>query len=275
MLGRTSTQVRDRIPAPGSLLAPAIRPLAAALVVICAAVTVFLGARFADQVQPGRLDRVIDFRVRSGLGWHQPLLNLITGIGDPFPVLVMIAALVLACLATQRRRAAVLVAVAVPAAAALTEVLLKPLIGRTMQGELSFPSGHTTGMFAVAGSCAVLLLGPARPRIPAAPRLLLTLAGYLIAVAVAVAMVGLGAHYFTDTVAGAAVGTAVVLVTALILDRLRPSREQRRADPADQPVPARAGRDLLPGEVRAAAAARHPRSHRGWSTAVPPSSQTI
>jgi membrane-associated phospholipid phosphatase len=42
----------------------------------------------------------------------------------------------------------------------------------------------------------------------------------LAAVAVAVALVGLGQHYFTDTVGGAAVGTAVTLGIALILDRL-------------------------------------------------------
>jgi membrane-associated phospholipid phosphatase len=269
MPGRTSTQVREQFPAPGPLLARAVRPLAAALVVICVAVTVFLGDRFVGQGRPGRLDMAVDHRIRAALGWHQGLLKAITAIGDPIPVIVMIAALAVACWATHRRRAAVLAAVAAPVAAALTEVLLKPLVGRTIQGGLSFPSGHTTGMFAVAGTCAVLLLGPGRPRIPAALRLLLTLAAYLMAAAVAVAMVGLGAHYFTDTVAGAAVGTAVVLVAALILDRLGPSKELRRAAPVDQPVPARAGRDLLPGEVRAADAGRPPRCRvdRGSSPA--------
>jgi membrane-associated phospholipid phosphatase len=34
--------------------------------------------------------------------------------------------------------------------------------------------------------------------------------------------VALGFHYFTDIVAGAAVGTGTVLLTALLIDRARP-----------------------------------------------------
>jgi membrane-associated phospholipid phosphatase len=44
----------------------------------------------------------------------------------------------------------------------------------------------------------------------------------LAATAVAIGMVARGAHYFTDVVAGAAVGTGMVLACALILDRLWP-----------------------------------------------------
>jgi len=36
-------------------------------------------------------------------------------------------------------------------------------------------------------------------------------------------MVALGYHYFTDSVAGAAVGIGVVLLTALLIDRARPA----------------------------------------------------
>jgi membrane-associated phospholipid phosphatase len=49
--------------------------------------------------------------------------------------------------------------------------------------------------------------------------LILALLALLVAAAVAAAMVVIGAHYFTDAVAGAAIGTAVVLVGALTLDR--------------------------------------------------------
>jgi membrane-associated phospholipid phosphatase len=45
--------------------------------------------------------------------------------------------------------------------------------------------------------------------------------------AVALALVGKGAHYFTDTVGGAAVGTAVVLATAFFLDWLVPVLQGR------------------------------------------------
>ena len=41
-------------------------------------------------------------------------------------------------------------------------------------------------------------------------------------------MIGLDYHYFTDTVAGAAIGIAVVLSTALSLDVLTMRRRLRR-----------------------------------------------
>jgi membrane-associated phospholipid phosphatase len=243
---------RLRQPSRCPLLAPAARWPAAALIALCVAVTVFLGAHFSHQGHPGWLDRAIDHRIRHALIWHHGPLDLVTSIGDPIPVTLMTAALVVACLATRRWHGAVLLAVAVPVAAALTEMVLKPLIDRTMQGALSFPSGHTTGMFALVGCGAVLLAGPSRPRLPAGGRLLLVLAAYLVATAVAVALIGLGAHYFTDTVAGAAVGTATVLLTALILDRLsRPG--PRPESPAGQPAPASAGRRLTEAQVDEAA----------------------
>jgi membrane-associated phospholipid phosphatase len=205
---------------PRLLLAPAARRAAFAAFAVCVAVPAILGTLFAHQRQPSWLDMAVDDRVQASLGRHLASLNSLTQLGTPVPVTAMIVLLVLACLATRRWRGAALVAVAVPAAAALTELLLKPFIHRTIRGVLSFPSGHSTGMFALAGGCAVLLVGPSRPPIPAALRLFLALIAYLAAGAVAVALVGVGAHYFTDTIGGAAVGSAVVLATAFLIDLL-------------------------------------------------------
>ncbi len=204
------------------LLPAAIRPVAVALLAVCVAVTALLGARFTHHTRAGWLDTAVDGRVQASLGGHRVILNLLAGLGDPVPLTAMTAALVLACLTMRRWRGAVLVAVAVPGAAALTERLLKPFIGRTLLGDLSYPSGHATGVFAFAAAFAVVLAGPLRPRLPAAVRVLLALTAFLAAGAVAVSLVALRAHYFTDTVGGAAVGTVVVLLTALILDRLGP-----------------------------------------------------
>lgn len=187
---------------------------------MCVAVTAFLGVWFAGQTRAGWLDLAVDGRIRAALGGHPGVLNRLVALGNPVPVNAMAAALLLACLATRRWRGAVQVAVAVPAAQALSELLLKPAVGRTLRGSLSFPSGTATGIFAVAATFAVLLAVPARPPIPAPARLLLALAAFGMAAAVSIALVGLGAHYFTDTVGGAAVATAVVLATALGLDKL-------------------------------------------------------
>lgn len=52
-----------------------------------------------------------------------------------------------------------------------------------------------------------------------------------LAVAVSAAMVAISAHYFTDVVAGAAVGTGLVLAGALILDLVTSRVRQVRARP--------------------------------------------
>ncbi len=245
---------------PGPLLPPAFRRTALLIVAGCAAVVVIMGVLFAHHTQPGALDTAVDARMRSGLlrfgGFWRPVVVL----GDPVPGTEMAVALLLLCLAARRWRGALLVAVAVPAAVALTELLLKPLIHRTFWGNLEFPSGHTTSVFTLATCCAVLLARPLRLRLPGALRALLATAAYLAAAAVAMAVVVLGFHYFTDTVAGVAVGVGTVLATALVLDRYGPP-----ARPA-APAPARAAaRESVP-----AAAVPGDSAGRGGSRGGPP-----
>ncbi|HUK69425.1 MAG TPA: phosphatase PAP2 family protein [Streptosporangiaceae bacterium] len=201
------------------LLPAAIRPLAVVLLTVCGVLTVALGVWFAHHTRAGWLDREVDTRVQHLLHGHRVVLNRLAGLGDQIPMITMTAVLFVACLVTRRGRGAVLVVVAIPAAEVLTE-RVKPLFGRTLLGDLSFPSGHTTGVFAVAVTFTVLLADPPRPRLPAGLRVLLALAALVVACAVAAALVGLNDHYATDTVGGAAVATAVVLATTLILDRV-------------------------------------------------------
>jgi len=201
------------------LLPPALRRMAALVVTGCAAVTASLALAFAGQARPDGLDAAVDAHVRSGLGQYQEQLRLVAKLGGQIPFAALTAALILACLATRRWRGAALAGLAVPGAVALTEYVLKPLVGRTiLSGYDCFPSGHTTALVALAATCAVLLTGPARPRLPGTARLLLILGAALIAAGVAASMVARGYHYFTDTVAGTAVGIGMVLLTALLID---------------------------------------------------------
>jgi undecaprenyl-diphosphatase len=191
--------------------------------VVCLAVTAFLGAWVTYQTSPDWLDAAVGARAHAVLGGHQWLLTLLIWFGGPGPVAVMALALALACLTRRRYRGAALVVISVPAASMITELVLKPLIGRLMWSTLSFPSGHTTSVFAVAAVLTVLLIG--RPGVgpPRAVRATIALAAFLAATLVAFALVAEGVHYFTDTVAGAAVGTGTVLATALIIDLLWPA----------------------------------------------------
>jgi membrane-associated phospholipid phosphatase len=228
--------------APHPLLPAAVRPVAAALLASCVAVTAILGAWLAHQTRGEWLDDAVDSRFMASLGSHWTVLDHLERLGGPIPVTSMTAALLLACVLTRRWRGAALLTIAVPAAAALTEFALKPLIGRTLAGDLSFPSGHTTGVFAVAASVAVLLIDPPRWRIPAALRAFLALSALAVATAVAIALVSLHIHYFTDTVGGAAVGAGVVLATAFILDSFMSGSNDGHSR-SHPPAPARAAPD--------------------------------
>jgi membrane-associated phospholipid phosphatase len=213
---------------PGSLRRPT-----AALLAACVAMMAVVGVRVAGYGLPGWLDATFGPRLQTHLGQFPVLLNWLPDIGTLEPVAIMTLALILACAVTRRWRGAVLAVAAVPIAIGLTEYVLKPSIGEAI-GQ-AFPSGHATSMFALAASCAVLLANPPRRRVPGGVRLLLALLAVLLAAAVAAAMVANGAHYFTDAVAGAAVGTGVVLACALTLDVLGSPRPR---GPAAPPPPA-------------------------------------
>jgi membrane-associated phospholipid phosphatase len=197
---------------PGSLRRPA-----AALLAACVAAMAVTGVRFPGYGLPGWLDATFDPRLTSYLGRFPVVLNWLPHLGGQKFVAAMTLALMLACAVVRRWRGVVLVVAAVPIAVGLTEYALKPTIGAAI-GQ-AFPSGHATSSFALAASFAVLLANAPR-RVPAGVRLLLVCVAFLLAAAVAAAMVANGAHTFTDAVGGAAVGTGVVLGCALTLDAL-------------------------------------------------------
>jgi membrane-associated phospholipid phosphatase len=149
--------------------------------------------------------------------------------------LVAIVVVVVA-LAVRRRNAAALALISVPLAWILTEFVLKPLVHERIDNFLTYPSGHTEAVFCVAAVLAVLLLNPPRSRPAPWIRVLIVVMAAAAGAAVAISMIGMDYHYFTDTVAGAAVGIAVVLGTAFVLDlpaarrRLEPARQS--ASPA-------------------------------------------
>jgi membrane-associated phospholipid phosphatase len=132
----------------------------------------------------------------------------------------MTGALALGCLAVRRLSGALLAVIGVLLASALTEAVLKHLVHRTITVNhfLTYPSGHTTGTFALSTALAVVLLRPRSGR----PRPVVRIAAVAVAVVVSclvgMAMIGLDFHYFTDTVGGAGIGIAVVLGCAFLLD---------------------------------------------------------
>ena len=233
---------RQRLLAARPLLPPGMHRWAALVAAGCVVVTVCLALAFGHQAHPDRLDAAIDAWLQGALGSHHGPLRSLRRLGGLLSVTELTVALVLACLVTRRWRGAALAALAVPAAVTLTEFVLKPLVGRSIRGYAAFPSGHATAMFALAAICAVLLANPPRPRLPRAVRLLLVAGAVLVAIAVPVAMVALGFHYFTDIVAGTAVGIGTVLLITLLLDLARPAARAPHGAAAEDTAALSAGR---------------------------------
>ena len=199
------------------LLAASARLCAGVLVASCSILVAVLGMVFAHQTTADRLDHVIDSPIVTWLASHQGLAGGFAAPGSLLPTVALSAAVVLACLLTARINGAVLAAAAVPAAVGLNDGLLKHLVDRTYLGVLSYPSGHTATMFALAATVTVLLISPSPAK--AGPlRLLVSVAACVLGGVVAVGVIGLRWHYFTDTVAGAAVGIGTVCALALLLD---------------------------------------------------------
>jgi undecaprenyl-diphosphatase len=202
---------------PAPLLPAGARRPAAILAIGCLVLVVALGIVYAHQRQGGSIDRAVDSWV---IGLHVPLhaVAQFSRIGGVSATTLLTAVFALACLAARRVGGAVLAVVGVALASALTEVVLKPLVHRTITGFLSYPSGHTTGLFALTTAIAVVLLTPPRGRPRSVLRIAVVAAAALVATAVGLAMVAQHFHYFTDTIAGAATGTAVVIGVAFLLD---------------------------------------------------------
>jgi membrane-associated phospholipid phosphatase len=219
------------------LLAAPARAWAVGLLACCAFVIIVLGILVAHKTTANRVDQAVDARVIAWFAGH-PVVALRMAYPAtlvPAGVVSLIAALT--CLARGWIRGAVLALLAVPVASGLNDALLKPLFHRTYEGVLSYPSGHTSAITALAAVLTVLLLLAPRPTPPQAlaprPALATMLRWAIPAVAwlavavVAVGVIGVRWHYFTDTIAGAALGTGTVCGLALALDVSWPRRTPR------------------------------------------------
>ena len=211
------------------LLAAPARRWAGALLACCAILVTVLGILFAGQTGADQLDRRIDSPIVTWFSGHPGLDVRLAAPGSELPAIMLSAAIVVACLYVGRLNGAVLASLAVPAAVGLNDGLFKPLVHRTYLGALSYPSGHTAAVSALVATVAVLLLVPLPSVGARALRVLILMGVSVLGVVVAAGVIGLRWHYFTDTLAGAAVGTGTVCGLALLLDLAVVRRRQPAA----------------------------------------------
>ncbi|MEU5000477.1 phosphatase PAP2 family protein [Streptomyces sp. NPDC021622] len=196
---------------------------------LAALVVVALGVFYAGHSEPGRVDRWIVEPTADSVRppWRRVALA-VDFLGEPAGAAALVVAAVAGCLLLRRPRAAVfIVAGAVLAVGAAT--LLKHLVGRTIHGEgnLSYPSGHTAFLTALA--LMVALLATRRFGLGRAAGTWLVLAAALVAgAAMGWAQVALSAHYPTDVLGGWCTALAVVPVTSWLVDRIGDHRRQQR-----------------------------------------------
>jgi membrane-associated phospholipid phosphatase len=200
------------------LLDPAERVWVGLVLASCAILVAVLGLLFAHQTTGSRLDHAVDSPIITWLAGHPGLAGWLAAPGAQLPAVALSAVIVIICLLTGGLNRVVLAAAAVPAAVGVNDGLCKPLFHRTYLGVLSYPSGHTATMFALAATVMVVLNASPQPVNARALRVVVLAPACGLGAVVAVGVIGLRWHYFTDTVAGAAVGIGTVCGLALVLD---------------------------------------------------------
>ncbi|MFC9641549.1 phosphatase PAP2 family protein [Streptomyces mirabilis] len=212
-----------------AVLPPSLRGWLGPIAALAALVVIVLGVLYADDSKPGMVDARISAAL-DGVGppWRHVALAL-DFLGEPVGAATLVVALVTGCLLLRRPRAAVLLVAGVGMSVG-TATLLKSLVGRTIHdGSLSYPSGHTAFLTALA--LVVALPATGRLGLGRTAGTLLVLAAALVAgAAMGWAQVALGAHYPTDVLGGWCTALAVTPATAWLVDRMADRPVDRMAD---------------------------------------------
>lgn len=220
----------SRRPAP-AVLPPSLRARLGLSAALATLVVVALGVLYAGHSEPGRVDRWLVPPTADSVGppWRRVALA-VDFLGEPAGSAMLAVAAVGGCLLLRWPRAAVF-AVAGVGMTVGTATLVKSLVGRTIHGDgnLSYPSGHTAFLTALALVAALLATG--RLGLGRTAGTSFVLAAALVAgAAMGWAQVALGAHYPTDVLGGWCTALAVVPVTAWLVDKTADWTVGRMAD---------------------------------------------
>lgn len=210
---------RPALPSGPSRALPATlgRPIGA-VGVLAAMVVAVLGVAYAGDGAASWIDRWFHSVVVNALPSAHTVALVLDYTGEPLGAATLISLLAVVCLVLGRRRLSVLAVAGPCCTIAITTILLKPVVGRTIHGAyLAYPSGHTAVVTALTLVLALLAVDLIRAG---------TLSGILLVLAAAAAagaamawaQITLGAHYPTDTLGGFCTALAVVPAAAQVVD---------------------------------------------------------
>lgn len=215
-----------------AMLPMSVRTWLGVIAVLAVPVVVALGVLYAGHGEPGTVDRWIVRPTADSVGPPWRYVALATDfLGEPAGAATLVVVAVAGCLLLRRPWAAVFVVAGVVVTVG-TATLLKYVVGRTIHGEgnLSYPSGHTAFLTALALMVALLATG--RMGLGRAAGASLVFGAALVAgAAMGWAQVALGAHYPTDVLGGWCASLAEVPAVAWLVDRVVDRSTDRRADP--------------------------------------------
>jgi membrane-associated phospholipid phosphatase len=214
-----------RGPAGPTILPVALRRPAGVIAVLAVLIFAALAARYGGESSARWLDR----RVQSLVGSSDAagsIPDIVIAFGNELSVVVLALLLSGFAMALGHCRLAVL-AIVGPCLTGLATEFSKPLIGRTLDGEFAFPSGHTGGATALGIVATLLLINLLRTAMRTSA-VLLAIGAALSGGIMAFALITEHAHYASDTVGGFCVAVALVLVSALAIEWWAERAAERR-----------------------------------------------
>ncbi|MBQ9764962.1 MAG: phosphatase PAP2 family protein [Lachnospiraceae bacterium] len=153
--------------------------------------------------------------------WLDKIMTFYTSLNDGGKLAIIVCALLL--LIPKSRKTGVCASVSLVINAVVVNIYMKPMFARPRpysvnqfiellagrQGDLSFPSGHTSSMFAVAGA----ILACMNKKLGAIALLLAGIMGF--------SRIYVGVHYFTDVIGGALVGLGCSYLSVALLKQIK------------------------------------------------------
>jgi membrane-associated phospholipid phosphatase len=222
-LDEPSLVVDDPSPGKAPLVPDQLRKWVFGVTALAVASLASVGFATRHSVRPVLFDVAVGNFLGHSLTSFQRVELFLSDFGNPFVFSTIAAIVCISFLLLRDYRATVAVGASVLFARIAVEDVLKPFFGRHLVGVAggpTFPSGHTTIAFALAG-VVILASRRSRPlgRLLGAPLRLLLVAVMLGASsAIGISMIALHWHYATDVIVSVPLGLAIAGCTGMGVD---------------------------------------------------------